>query len=167
MIYRKCLILFMFLCLLAEIVRAQQPVSVVIMPFETHAQDDLSYLQTQIPQAIKSLLDQEGADVLIYETMSISSWQKLAESRAEIRNIGVQTGADYIVWGSLTLFGQNFSLDAKLLASEDGQEPDTAQPGHHPDDQPVPSVAGGHQRAAVAFGPQDRQMEPGKVTRLG
>ena len=125
MIYRTCLILFMFLCLLTEIVRAQQPVSVVIMPFETHAQDDLSYLQTQIPQAIKNLLDQEGADVLIYETMSISSWKKLAESRTDIRNIGAQTGADYVVWGSLTLFGQNFSLDVKLLASEDGEEPDT------------------------------------------
>ena len=125
MIYRTCLILFMFLCLLTEFVRAQQPVSVVIMPFETHAQDDLSYLQTQIPQAIKNLLDQEGADVLIYETMSISSWKKLAESRTDIRNIGAQTGADYVVWGSLTLFGQNFSLDVKLLASEDGEEPDT------------------------------------------
>ena len=42
MIYRTSLILFMFLCLLVEIARAQQPVSVVIMPFETHAQDDLS-----------------------------------------------------------------------------------------------------------------------------
>jgi outer membrane protein insertion porin family len=115
----------MFLCLLTEIARAQQPVSVVIMPFETHAQDDLSYLQTQIPQAIKNLLDQEGADVLIYETMSISSWKKLAESRTDIRNIGAQTGADYVVWGSLTLFGQNFSLDVKLLASEDGEEADT------------------------------------------
>jgi outer membrane protein insertion porin family len=125
MIYRTSLILFMFLCLLVEIARAQQPVSVVIMPFETHAQDDLSYLQTQIPQAIKSLLEQEGADVLIYETMSISSWKKLAESRAEIRNIGAQTGAAYVVWGSLTLFGQNFSLDVKLLASEDDEEPDT------------------------------------------
>jgi len=125
MIYRICLILFMFLCLLAEIVRAQQPVSVVIMPFEIHAQDDLSYLQTQIPQAIKSLLDQEGADVLVYETMSISSWKKLAESRIEIRNIGAQTGADYVVWGSLTLFGQSFSLDVKLLATEDDEEPDT------------------------------------------
>ncbi len=113
----------MFLCLLTEIARAQQPVSVVIMPFETHAQDDLSYLQTQIPQAIKNLLDQEGADVLIYETMSISSWKKLAESRTDTRNIGAQTGADYVVWGSLTLFGQNFSLDAKLLAAEDGKEP--------------------------------------------
>jgi outer membrane protein insertion porin family len=125
MIYRTCLILFLFPCLSAEIVHAQQPVSVVIMPFETHAQDDLSYLQTQIPQAIKNLLDQEGADVLIYETMSISTWKELAESRTDIRNIGVQTGADYVVWGSLTLFGQSFSLDVKLLASEDGEEPDT------------------------------------------
>ena len=125
MIYRTCLILFMFLGLLTEIVCAQQPISVVIMPFETHAQDDLSYLQMQIPQAIKTQLEQEGADVLIYETLSISSWKKLAESRAEIRNIGAQTGADYVVWGSLTLFGQNFSLDVKLLASEDGEEPDT------------------------------------------
>ena len=123
MIYRTYLILVVFLCLLAEIASAQQPVSVVIMPFEIHAQDDLSYLEKQIPQAIKTMLEQEGADVLIYETMSISSWKKLAESRTEIRNIGIQTGADYIVWGSLTLLGQSFSLDVKLLASEDGEEP--------------------------------------------
>ncbi len=123
MINSVCLILFVFICLLAEIANAQQPVSVVIMPFEIHAQDDLSYLQKQIPQAIKPQLEQEGANVLILDTMSISSWKKLAESIAEIRNLGVQTGADYVVWGSLTLLGQNFSLDAKLLASEGGGKP--------------------------------------------
>ena len=121
--YRPCLILFVFICLLAEITYAQQPTSVVIMPFEIHAQDDLSYLQKQIPQAIKTQLEQEGANVLILDTMSISSWKILAESTAEIRNLSAQTGADYVVWGSLTLIGQNFSLDAKLLASEDGEEP--------------------------------------------
>ena len=123
MIYRACLILCVFICLLAEIAYAQQPTSVVIMPFEIHAQDDLSYLQTQIPQAIKTQLEQEGANVLILDTMSISSWKILAESTAEIRSLSAQTGADYVVWGSLTLIGQNFSLDAKLLASEDGEEP--------------------------------------------
>jgi outer membrane protein insertion porin family len=123
MIYRPCLILFVFICFLAEIGYAQQPASVVIIPFEIHAQDDLSYLQKQIPQAIKTQLEQEGANVLILETMSISSWKKLAESTAEIRNLGAQTGAEYVVWGSLTLLGQNFSLDAKMLASEDGEEP--------------------------------------------
>jgi outer membrane protein insertion porin family len=123
MIYRACLILFVFICLLADIAYAQQTTSVVIMPFEIHAQDDLSYLQRQIPQAIKTQLEQEGANVLILDTMSISSWKILAESTAEIRRLSAQTGADYVVWGSLTLIGQNFSLDAKLLASEDGEEP--------------------------------------------
>jgi outer membrane protein insertion porin family len=123
MIYRAALILFMFICLLAEIAYAQQPTRVVIMPFEIHAQDDLSYLQKQIPQAIKTQLEQEGANVLILDTMSISSWKKLAESTDEIRNLGAQTGADYVVWGSLTLLGQNFSLDAKLLSSDDGEDP--------------------------------------------
>ena len=123
MIYRAVLILFVFISLSAEIAYAQQSTSVVIMPFEIHAQDDLSYLQKQIPQAIKTQLEQEGANVLILDTMSISAWKKLAESTAEIRNLGAQTGADYVIWGSLTLLGQNFSLDAKLLTSEDGEEP--------------------------------------------
>ena len=123
MIYRACLSLFVFMCLLAQNAYAQQPTSVVLMPFEINAQDDLSYLQKQIPQAIQTQLEQEGANVLILETMSISSWKKLAESTAEIRNLGTQTGADYVVWGSLTLLGQNFSLDAKLLASKEGETP--------------------------------------------
>jgi len=121
--YRAHRILFVFICLCAEMVYAQQPTSVVIMPFEIHAQGDLSYLQKQIPQAIKTQLEQEGANVLILDTMAVSSWKKIAESAAEIRNLAAQTGADYVVWGSLTLLGQNFSMDAKLLASEDGEEP--------------------------------------------
>ncbi len=121
--YRAHRILFVFICLCAEMAYAQQPTSVVIMPFEIHAQGDLSYLQKQIPQAIKTQLEQEGANVLILDTMAVSSWKKIAESAAEIRNLAAQTGADYVVWGSLTLLGQNFSMDAKLLASEDGEEP--------------------------------------------
>ena len=121
--YRAHLILFVFICLFAEMAYAQQPTSVVIMPFEIHAQGDLSYLQKQIPQAIKTQLEQEGANVLILDSMSISSWKKLAESTAEIRNFAAQTGADYAVWGSLTLLGQNFSLDVKLLTPEDSEEP--------------------------------------------
>jgi outer membrane protein insertion porin family len=123
MIYRVCLSLVAFICLMADIVCAQQPISVVIMPFEIHAQDDLSYLQKQIPQAIKTQLEKEGANVLILETISISSWEKIAENVTEIRNLGAETGADYVVWGSLTLLGQNFSLDAKLLGYDDDEEP--------------------------------------------
>ena len=123
MITRTCLILLVLISLLAEIAYAQQPASVVIMPFEIHAQEDLSYLQKQIPQAIKTQLEKEGANVLILDTMSVASWKKVAESNAEIRKLAAQTGADYVLWGSLTLLGQNFSLDANLLPSEKDREP--------------------------------------------
>jgi len=123
MIYRVCLILFVVIGLIVENAYAQQPTSVVILPFEIHALDDLSYLQKQIPQAIKTQLEKEGVNVLILDTISSSSWKNLTEITAEIRKLGTETGADYVVWGSLTLLGQNFSLDAKLLAFEDSAEP--------------------------------------------
>lgn len=123
MINRAYVILLVLIYLLAEAAYAQQPPRIVIMPFEIHAQEDLSYLQKQIPQAIKTQLEQEGAKVLILDTMSVSSWKELAESANEIRKLAVQTGADYVLWGSLTLLGQNFSLDAKLLAPEKEEEP--------------------------------------------
>ncbi len=123
MIYRICPILIVFIGILIQVAYGQQSTSVVILPFEIHAEEDLSYLQTQIPQAMKTQLEQEGANVLILESLDISSWKKIAESIDEIRNLVAETGADYVVYGSLTLLGQNFSLDAKLLAYADFEEP--------------------------------------------
>jgi len=45
------------------------------------------------------------------------------DSVAAIRQIGVETGAQYVVWGSLTWLGQNFSLDSKLLSSDKVEDP--------------------------------------------
>jgi outer membrane protein insertion porin family len=95
----------------------QQAVSIVIMPFEIHAKEELSYLQMQIPDALKKQLEPEGAKVLILNPESVPQWKEQVKSLAEIRKVGLQTGADYILWGSLTWIGQQFSLDAKLLAS--------------------------------------------------
>ena len=37
---------------------SQQAVSIVIMPFEIHAKEELSYLQMQIPDALKKQLEE-------------------------------------------------------------------------------------------------------------
>jgi outer membrane protein insertion porin family len=123
MIDRARLIISVIICLSAGVVYAQQPIRVVILPFEIYAEGDLSYLQKEIPTAIKKQLELEGASVLILEGESIPSREIPAESLTAIRKLGVKTGADYILWGSLTWLGQNFSLDAKLLSSLEGGEP--------------------------------------------
>jgi outer membrane protein insertion porin family len=40
-----------------------------------------------------------------------------------VRQFGIRTGVDYVVWGSLTIIGQRYSLDAKMLSSFGKQPP--------------------------------------------
>jgi len=123
MIKRAWLILALLACLLTDAAFAQQTVRVIILPFKIHAQEELSYLQKQIPQVIKTQLEQEGAKVLVIDQESLASRNMQADKLEDIREIGLSTGTDYVVWGSLTWIGQNFSLDAKLLSPTADETP--------------------------------------------
>lgn len=113
----------MLASLLTDVAFAQQSVRVVILPFDIHAQQDLSYLQKEIPQAIKTQLEQAGANVLILDRESLESRNIRIEKIEDIRQLGRDMGAGYVVWGSLTWLGQNFSLDAKMLSSSGDESP--------------------------------------------
>ncbi len=93
----------------------QQQVNVVILPFEIFAQKDLSYLQSDLPAAVKASLEQAGARVLLLDAASEPQWRQRVSNLEELKKLGQQTGADYIVWGSLTWIGQQFSLDLKMF----------------------------------------------------
>jgi outer membrane protein insertion porin family len=123
MIKRTCPSLLLLVFLIADFAYAQQPVRVIILPFEIYAQEDLSYLKQQIPQAIKTPLEQEGARVLLLDNETLASQGLQTDSVDAIRQIGVEIGAQYILWGSLTWLGQNFSLDTKLLSSDKVEDP--------------------------------------------
>ena len=101
----------------------QQQVNVVILPFEIFAQEDLSYLQSELPGALKTSLEQAGARVLLLDAESEPQWRQRVSSLEEIKKLGQQTGAAYIIWGSLTWIGQQFSLDLKLFESATGEAP--------------------------------------------
>jgi len=120
---RACPILLLLFSLIADVAYAQQPVRVVILPFEVYAQEDLSYLKEQIPEVIKTQLEQEGAKILILDQETLASRGLRTDSPAAIRQIGVDTGGNYVIWGSLTWLGQNFSLDAKMLRSQKVEDP--------------------------------------------
>ncbi len=106
MITRICLIIIAIMALSLQIVAAQPPASVVILPFEVFSEKDLSYLQTEIPSALKKSLEQAGARVLLLDPLSEPEWKKRTANIEEIKKLGLQTGANYILWGSLTWIGQ-------------------------------------------------------------
>ena len=114
-ITRIYLIIFAIMALSPQIEAAQKPAGVVILPFEVFSEKDLSYLQSEIPSALKKSLEKAGARVLLLDPLSEPEWRKRTADIAELKKLGLQTGADYVLWGSLTWIGQQFSLDLKLF----------------------------------------------------
>jgi outer membrane protein insertion porin family len=110
-----CLIIFAVMALSPQIEAAQKPPGVVILPFEIFSEKDLSYLQSEIPAALKKSLEKAGARVLLLDPLSEPEWRKRTADIEELKKLGLQTGADYVLWGSLTWIGQQFSLDLKLF----------------------------------------------------
>ena len=102
---------------------SQQPVNIVILPFEIFAQKDLAYLQSEIPSALKKSLEQAGARVLVLDAVSEPQWRQRTANLNELKRLAQQSGADYIVWGSLTWIDQQFSLDLKLFEAAAAKEP--------------------------------------------
>ena len=89
--------------------RADENVRVLVLPFEVNAMEDLAYLEKEIPKIISRNLLAEGAVMVESPVTSV-----LKDIEA-IRAVGVDNAADYVIWGSFTLIGQQFSLDVRLL----------------------------------------------------
>jgi len=106
----------------SNIAHSIDSVKVVVLPFEVHARKDLSSLQNEILNVIKTYIKEEGAFILTPEAVSGGTFVKTSPSYGDIRNFGIKNGADHVVWGSLTLIGQKFSLDVKMIKSL-GEDP--------------------------------------------
>jgi len=106
--------LMAMICFSVEPAGAQEPPRVAAVPFEVHAQQDLSYLGTEIPRVIEKQLAEDGAKIVAANTAGILIPGRPAGVQ-QYRRIGIQSGADYVVWGSLTWIGTRFSLDAKMI----------------------------------------------------
>jgi outer membrane protein insertion porin family len=96
---------------------AQPSAGVIVMPFAVHAPAELAYLRDEIPEAMRQQFEEEGANARVLEPETAEAWGKTGDTDADVARLAIQTGADYVVRGSLTWIGQNFSLDARLLAS--------------------------------------------------
>ena len=117
-----------WLSLLFFSLHAAAAVKVIVLPFDIYAQEDLAYLQTEIPRSIKQDLEQEEVEIIQVDDLTGLA-DKIREAKVKgvegIRSIGIFSGADYIVWGSLTRIGQQFSVDAKLLEVVTSGPPDS------------------------------------------
>ncbi len=110
---------FAFLLLLFFVVPSNtlaiETVRVLIFPFEIHASQNLSYLGKDIPQAIRTYLETEGAVFIELDDPAAVGSSAAATAIDELRQIGLRAGADNVIWGSLTRIGDQMSLDVHIL----------------------------------------------------
>ncbi len=92
------------------------PQRVAVLPFQINAAEDMSFLQNGITDMLESRLAWEEKVELIprkrIEAISQTYQGRLNVNQA--RQIGADLGADYILFGSMTILGKNVSLDAKM-----------------------------------------------------
>jgi len=122
----KRLSLFLAICawILPLPVFALDAVRITLLPFAVYTQAPLSHLQNEIPDIVGKHLSQEGA-LLVAPDLPPAELATLgAMNVAGVRQLGERVGAEHVIWGSLTLVGQQFSLDAQMVASAGSAAPE-------------------------------------------
>jgi TolB-like protein len=93
------------------------PQKVAVLPFQINAAQDLSYLREGILDMLASRLAWEGKVQVIEKQLvkEASAGRQGPLNEAAARQIGKALGADYVLFGSLTVFGDSVSMDAQMV----------------------------------------------------
>ena len=98
---------------------ASSPKRIALLPFKINAEKDMTFLQNGIFDMLTSRLSKEG-EVVVSSRQEVESAINAVGSPDTVdaplaRKIGSQLGADYTLFGSLTVLGNNISIDAKIV----------------------------------------------------
>ena len=98
---------------------AAEPKRIALLPFKINAEKDMTFLQNGIFDMLTTRLAKEGeVDVISRQeaenaVKAAGNPDPVTESAA--RSIGAGLNADYTLFGSVTVFGNSISLDAKMV----------------------------------------------------
>ena len=85
---------------------------VLILPFNIHSEKDLSFLQRGIGEMLSTRIAFENKVMIVGKEEAGIAAGKTDEKIALAA--GEKAGADYVLFGSLTVFGESISTDAKF-----------------------------------------------------
>ncbi len=120
-IIRSLLIFFLALSVLSfnfSSAAAEQK-RIALLPFKINSAQDLSFLKDGIFDMLSSRLSKEGrVEVFSREQVAGAVQTEGAPGKinaAAARRIGTRLNADFVLFGSLTVLGENVSIDAKMV----------------------------------------------------
>jgi len=105
---------FIFVTRLSAVAK---PLQVAIVPFKVNAEKDLSYLKDGIVDMLSSRLFWKDKVNIINRQAVEKASETVSGPLNDInaRELGTRVGADYVLFGSFTIFGNSVSIDAKMV----------------------------------------------------
>ena len=113
--YGKILILIIAITFFCNNSFAEDTKRVVILPFEIHSQTDAAQLQNQISSSLANeLLKAEAIRIVEKKEFEELIKGKIMDEELAI-DVGKETGADFVITGSLTRIGNLISTDVRVI----------------------------------------------------
>ena len=116
----KCLLITLFVLTAVfgfALSATAKSMTVAVIPFKINAEKDLSFLQNGIVDMLTSRLSWENKVTVVGKEETLTVLENVTGMLNEdtARKIGVDLEADYVLFGSLTVFGNSVSIDAKMV----------------------------------------------------
>jgi len=96
--------------------KEEKPSTILILPFTVHSDQELSFLKDSVYDMLSTRLSIKGKTTLLSRSVAYKALEDSKEV-SEINqaiSIGEKLNADYVVFGSLTVFGESISTNARL-----------------------------------------------------
>ena len=136
------------ICLVFAVVVAGPPSAaaeikrVAVIPFKINAEKDLSFLRDGIVDMLTSRLFWEDKVAVLSrdETAKVLENVQAPLNESKAREIGTRLKVDYVLFGSLTVFGNSVSIDAKMVDVSGSKPPLTFFNQSQGMDQVIPGI---------------------------
>jgi TolB-like protein len=121
---------------------AQAPKRVAILPFTINAERDLSFLRDGIMDMLSTRLLTKGEMKAVEKQTVLKEMAQFsgALNRERAILVGKALQTDYVIFGSLTVIGENISIDATVLDVVENEEIVTAYKQARGMDEVIPTV---------------------------
>ncbi|MFW6236162.1 MAG: FG-GAP-like repeat-containing protein [Desulfovibrionales bacterium] len=111
-------ILVFFIFIAASPASAQESKSYAVLPFDVHGPETYQHLRQGIQSMLISRLQWEGRFNPVEKASISQATSESPQSSEEAQEILARLGADYLIWGSVTIVGKEASLDLQVKPSD-------------------------------------------------
>ena len=119
-----------------------RPATIAFLPFKIQAGQGLNYLKEGVRDMLASRLAAHAGLVVVDKRQTDSAWHAAGDQRSlpELRSLGSNVGADYLVTGSLTSLDAGLSIDTTVIRTTADGPPQSFHVTAGTLDQLIPAV---------------------------